>query len=119
MNQLAQRIDIILEKKFSSRSRLASALGLRSQNFNKFFHAKNDTQLRIRLDQIAELWPDISRVWLETGQGDMYTASSIPDAEKLAAENQKLRTELENERELNRQLMLRLLGMTQPCERSA
>ena len=75
--------------------------------------------------RLCELWPDVSRKWLETGEGDIYQ-SPVPTAEDYAAlsaerdalqaqledlqaENKRLRSELEDLNRLYRNVSAKLL----------
>lgn len=93
-------------------------LGIPQQTFNSYFHSPRGKALAALTGRLCELWPDVSRKWLETGEGEIYQAIQ-PTAEEYAAlkaeleaksaENERLRAELDEERRLNRNLTAKLL----------
>ena len=108
---ISERIDFIIKEKKTSRTRTAAALGIPQQTFNKYFHTTRGKSLAALTGRLCALWPDVSRKWLETGEGDIYQAAQ-PTAEEYAAlkaENERLRSELDEERRLNRTLTAKLL----------
>lgn len=71
----AERINKILEIKNLNKSDLAIKLGIPKPTM--YFHFKNKNQdfLIQYLDQILEIFPDISKQWLYFEEGDMYKDS--------------------------------------------
>jgi len=118
MQDIAERIDFLIEEKHSSRTQLAAALGIPQSTFNKYFHSTRGKALTALTRKICAYWPDVSRDWLETGEGEIYQAEQH-SAEEYAtlkaeldakqAENERLRSELDEERRLNRTLTAKLL----------
>ena len=87
---LAERIDFIIKEKNFSRSKLAVLFNVTPQTFNAYFHSPRGKALAALTGQICELWPDVSRKWLETGEGEIYQTEQH-SAEEYAA----LKAELE------------------------
>lgn len=122
---LAERIDFIIKEKKFSRSKLAVLFNVTPQTFNAYFHSPRGKALAALTGRICELWPDVSRKWLETGEGEPYQAEQHSAEEYAAlraeldavqamldaqqAENERLRSELDEERRLNRTLTAKLL----------
>lgn len=122
---LAERIDFIIKEKNFSRSKLAVLFNVTPQTFNAYFHSPRGKALAALTGRICELWPDVSRKWLETGEGEPYQTEQHSAEEYAAlkaeldavqamldaqqAENERLRSELDEERRLNRTLTAKLL----------
>ena len=128
MTSLCERVDFIINEKKISRTQLARMLGKPQQTFNSYFHSPRGKALAALTGRLCELWPDVSRKWLETGEGDIYL-TPVPTAEDYAAlsaerdtlqaqledlqaENKRLRSELDSANCLNRELTIRLLDKT-------
>lgn len=125
MLRISERIDFIIQEKKISRTKLAAVLGIPQQTFNKYFHSAKGTSLVALTGRLCELWPDVSRKWLETGEGEPYQTEQHSAEEYAAlkaeldaahamldtkdAEIERLRSELDEERRLNRTLTAKLL----------
>ena len=125
MKTLPERIDFLIKEKKSSRTKLAALFGVSQPTFNGYFHSPRGKALAALTGRICELWPDVSRKWLETGEGEPYQAEQHSAEEYAAlraeldavqamldaqqAENERLRSELDEERRLNRTLTAKLL----------
>ena len=122
---LAERIDFIIKEKNFSRSKLAVLFNVTPQTFNAYFHSPRGKALAALTGRICELWPDVSRKWLETGEGDPYQAEQHSAEEYAAlkaelnavqamleaqqAENERLRSELERVNRLYQNVSAKLL----------
>ena len=84
MTSLCERVDFIIKEKKISRTQLARTLGKPQQTFNSYFHSPRGKALAALTGRLCELWPDVSRKWLETGEGDIYL-TPVPTAEDYAA----------------------------------
>lgn len=118
MQTYTERVDFVIKKKESSRSKLAAVLGIPQQTFNSYFHARRSNALLALSGRICDIWPDVSRRWLETGEGEIYQteqhsaeeyATLKAELDAKQAENERLRSELDEERRLNRTLTAKLL----------
>ena len=67
MTTLPERIDFLIKEKKSSRTKLAALFGIAQPTFNRYFHSPRGKALAALTGRICELWPDVSRKWLETG----------------------------------------------------
>ena len=122
--QLFQRVKHIAKNKAGSAKSLGEALGLSQSRFNGYLNETRQNNLWPLLPQILELFPDVSRDWLYFGEGEMLSAS--PTAARVGeleteldaanamldakdAEIERLRSELDEERRLNRNLTAKLL----------
>ncbi len=110
--ELFERVDLVLQKKKSSRKELAQALGIAQPTFNRYFSFEHQGKLASLLWRISELWPDVPKNFLFFGveEGDICPERITPEEIKfLRSENERLRSELDEERRLNRTLTARLL----------
>lgn len=122
--QLFQRVKILAKSKAGSVKALAEKLGKGQSRFNAYLNETRQNNLWPLLPQILELYPDVSRDWLYFGEGEMLSASPTAarvdelEAELDAAnakldakdaEIERLRSELDEERRLNRNLTAKLL----------
>lgn len=122
--QLFQRVKILAKSKAGSVKALAEKLGKGQSRFNAYLNETRQNNLWPLLPQILELYPDVSRDWLYFGEGEMIasspTAAQVGELEtELDAANamldakdaeiERLRSELDEERRLNRTLTARLL----------
>lgn len=122
--QLFQRVKHLAKNKAGSAKSLGEALGLSQSRFNGYLNETRQNNLWPLLPQILELYPDVSRDWLYFGEGEMLSAS--PTAARVDeleteldaanamldakdAEIERLRSELDEERRLNRNLTAKLL----------
>ena len=122
--QLFQRVKILAKSKAGSVKALAEKLGKGQSRFNAYLNETRQNNLWPLLPQILELYPDVSRDWLYFGEGEMLSAS--PTAARVDeleteldaanamldakdAEIERLRSELDEERRLNRNLTAKLL----------
>lgn len=122
--QLFQRVKHIAKNKAGSAKSLGEALGLSQSRFNGYLNETRQNNLWPLLPQILELFPDVSRDWLYFGEGEMIASS--PTAARVGeleteldaanamldakdAEIERLRSELDEERRLNRNLTAKLL----------
>lgn len=122
---LAERVDFIIKEKNFSRSKLAVLFNVTPQTFNAYFHSPRGKALAALTGRICELWPDVSRKWLETGEGEPYQTEQHSAEEYAAlkaelnaahamldtkdAEIERLRSELDEANRLNRTLTAKLL----------
>lgn len=122
--QLFQRVKILAKSKAGSVKALAEKLGKGQSRFNAYLNETRQNNLWPLLPQILELYPDVSRDWLYFGEGEMIasspTAAQVGELEtELDAANamldakdaeiERLRSELDEERRLNRNLTAKLL----------
>lgn len=122
--QLFQRVKILAKSKAGSVKALAEKLGKGQSRFNAYLNETRQNNLWPLLPQILELYPDVSRDWLYFGEGEMIasspTAAQVGELEtELDAANamldakdaeiERLRSELDEERRLNRNLTTKLL----------
>mgnify|MGYP005918986239 CR=1 FL=1 len=117
MNQLFERVDFIVKEK-TSRTQLASMPGIPQQTFNSHFHSPRGKASTAPTGRLCELRPDVSRKRPETGEEVIHQAVQ-PTAEECAAlkaeleagdaEIERLRSEPDEERRLNRTLTAKLL----------
>ncbi len=122
--QLFQRVKILAKVKAGSVKALAERLSKGQSMFNAYLNERRQNNLWPLLPQILELFPDVSRDWLYFGEGEMLSAS--PTAARVGeleteldaanamldakdAEIERLRSELDEERRLNRNLTAKLL----------
>ena len=108
---LYNRVKELAKKKEGTDSGLAEKLGMARQTFQGYLNEKRQHNLWPLLPLILNLYSDVSREWLYFGEGEMFgqTESAKQEREKLLAENQNLRQELDAANRLNRQLTARLL----------
>ena len=125
MTTLPERIDFIIKEKKTSRAKLAARFGIAQPTFNRYFHSPRGKALAALTGRICELWPDISRRWLETGEGEIYQSEQTIEAKYIAlkteldaanakldtkdAEIERLRAELDDLNRLYRNVSAKLL----------
>ena len=122
--QLFQRVRTLAKTKAGSAKKLGELLGKSQPVFQGYLNETRQNNLWPLLPQILELYPDVSRDWLYFGEGEMIasspTAAQVGELEtELDAANamldakdaeiERLRSELDEERRLNRTLTARLL----------
>ena len=75
MNKIDQILKII---KYSgcSASAFANKIGYNQSNLSKVINGKRDVNNNL-IDAICNKFPEINRVWLLTGEGDMFDDSSL------------------------------------------
>lgn len=89
---------------------LAKQLGLQPPTFLGYLNEKRQDNLWPLLPKILELLPQVSRIWLYFGEGDMLDSNThSSSALELERENNKLKSELSEERLINKKLINRLL----------
>ena len=125
MTTLPERIDFLIKEKKSSRTKLAALFGIAQPTFNRYFHSPRGKALAALTGKICELWPDVSRKWLETGEGEPYQTEQHSAEEYAAlkaeldaahamldtkdAEIERLRAELERVNRLYQNVSAKLL----------
>ena len=122
--QLFQRVRTLAKTKAGSAKKLGELLGKSQPVFQGYLNETRQNNLWPLLPQILELYPDVSRDWLYFGEGEMIasspTAAQVGELEtELDAANamldakdaeiERLRSELDEERRLNRNLTAKLL----------
>lgn len=122
--KLFQRVRTLAKTKAGSAKKLGELLGKSQPVFQGYLNETRQNNLWPLLPQILELYPDVSRDWLYFGEGEMLSAS--PTAARVDeleteldaanamldakdAEIERLRSELDEERRLNRNLTAKLL----------
>ena len=122
--ELFQRVRDLAKAKAGSAKKLGELLGKSQPVFQAYLNERRQNNLWPLLPQILELFPDVSRDWLYFGEGEMLSAS--PTAARVGeleteldaanamldakdAEIERLRSELDEERRLNRNLTAKLL----------
>jgi hypothetical protein len=74
--ELYERIDAVIEKMASSRTRLAKQLNIKQTTFNSWFSAKRQDFLWPYLFKIMEFYPHLSREWLFFDEGAMLKSNN-------------------------------------------
>ena len=122
--ELFQRVRDLAKAKAGSAKKLGELLGKSQPVFQAYLNETRQNNLWPLLPQILELFPDVSRDWLYFGEGEMIASS--PTAARVGeleteldaanamldakdAEIERLRSELDEERRLNRNLTAKLL----------
>lgn len=116
--QLFERVRLISAEVARSQSELAQRIGLTLSTFNGYLNEKRQDNLWPVLPKILENYPQINRMWLYFGEGEMVRGQEPVSAREqelrdritvLEQEKEVLNGELAEERRLTRQLTTRLL----------
>jgi len=88
--EIFQRIEGLRKHKNLSQTTFAEQIDIPQSTFTKQMKAKDNEKLAAYLWKIAVLYPEISRIWIFFGEGDMLASKNELQNERFQADNQDM-----------------------------
>lgn len=94
MNSVAKRLGVFFDNQGVKVSKLEIEFGLSNGRISKAIDRDSEIKPEI-IDKIVSKFPHLSKMWLETGEGDMYNkVGTEKPKSNIEEENRLLREEL-------------------------